>query len=77
MHGGSDTADADLRGAIAAGMPVVHINTGVRLAWRRGIEESFAAHKEDIAPYTLPAPAVEAVKRVVGARLALFSGAPS
>jgi fructose-bisphosphate aldolase, class II len=76
LHGGSDTADADLRGAIAAGMTVVHINTEVRLAWRRGIEESFATQKDDIAPYTLLAPAVEAVKRVVGGRLALFSGDP-
>lgn len=76
LHGGSDTADADLRGAIAAGMTVVHINTEVRLAWRHGIEESFAKQKDDIAPYTLLTPAVEAVKRVVGARLALFSGDP-
>ena len=74
LHGGSDTADADLRGAIAAGMTVVHINTEVRLAWRRGIEESFARQKEEIAPYTLLAPALAGVKRVVGARLALFSG---
>jgi fructose-bisphosphate aldolase class II len=77
LHGGSDTADADLRGAIAAGMTVVHINTEVRLAWRRGIEESFAKQKDDIAPYTLLAPALEAVKRVAGARLALFSGRES
>jgi fructose-bisphosphate aldolase class II len=76
LHGGSDTADVDLRGAITAGMTVVHINTEVRLAWRRGIEESFAKHKEDIAPYTLLAPAVEAVQRVVAARLALFSSNP-
>jgi fructose-bisphosphate aldolase, class II len=76
LHGGSDTADADLRGAITAGMTVVHINTEVRLAWRRGIEEALAKKAEEIAPYTLLAPAVEAVKRVVGARLALFSGAP-
>jgi fructose-bisphosphate aldolase class II len=75
LHGGSDTADTDLRGAIAAGMTVVHINTEVRLAWRRGIEEAFAKQAEEIAPYTLLAPAVEAVKRLVGARLALFSGA--
>jgi fructose-bisphosphate aldolase class II len=75
LHGGSDTADGDLKGAIAAGMTVVHINTEVRLAWRRGIEESLAKHKEEIAPYTLLAPAVEAVKAVVGARLALFNGA--
>lgn len=74
LHGGSDTADADLREAIAAGMTIVHINTELRLAWRRAIEESFANRKEEIAPYTLLAPAVEAVKRVVGARLTLFSG---
>jgi ketose-bisphosphate aldolase len=76
LHGGSDTADADLRGAIAGGMTVVHINTEVRLAWRRGLEESLGAHKQEIAPYTLLAPAVEAVTRVVAARLALFSTAP-
>ena len=74
LHGGSDTADADLREAIAAGMTIVHINTELRLAWRRAIEQSFANRKEEIAPYTLLAPAVEAVKRVVGARLTLFSG---
>src|SRR5580698_1775663 len=74
LHGGSDTADADLRAAISAGMTVVHINTEVRLAWRRGLEDSLAAHKDEIAPYTLLAPATAAVKNVVGARLALFSG---
>jgi fructose-bisphosphate aldolase class II len=77
LHGASDTADADLRGAIAAGMTVVHINTEVRLAWRRGIEQSFAKQPEEIAPYTLLAPALEAVKRLVGGRLALFSGRES
>jgi fructose-bisphosphate aldolase, class II len=77
LHGGSDTADADLREAIAAGMTVVHINTELRLAWRRAIEESFANRKEEIAPYTLLAPAVEAVKRAVEARLTLFSRDPA
>jgi fructose-bisphosphate aldolase, class II len=76
LHGGSDTADADLSGAIVAGMTVVHINTEVRLAWRRGIEQSLAKQKDEIAPYTLLAPALEEVKRVVSARLTLFSRAP-
>lgn len=74
LHGGSDTADADLRAAIVAGMTVVHINTEVRLAWRRGIEQSFAEHKEEIAPYTLLAPGLESVKQLVRARLVLFGG---
>jgi fructose-bisphosphate aldolase class II len=73
LHGASDTDDGDLRGAIAAGMTVVHINTELRLAWRRAIEKSFATQKDEIAPYTLLAPAIESVKQIVRARLALFS----
>jgi fructose-bisphosphate aldolase class II len=77
LHGASDTADADLLQAIVAGMTVVHINTEIRHAWRRGIEESFAEQTDEIAPYALLAPAVEAAKRVVGTRLALFRGRQS
>jgi fructose-bisphosphate aldolase, class II len=73
LHGASDTNDGDLRAAIAAGITVIHINTEVRLAWRHGIEASLAMRKDELAPYTLLAPAIEAVKRTVGGRLALFS----
>jgi fructose/tagatose bisphosphate aldolase len=39
LHGGSGTEDADLRKAIAAGINIVHVNTELRVAWRRGLEE--------------------------------------
>src|SRR5215471_11722169 len=39
LHGGSGTDDEDLRRAIAAGINIVHINTELRVAWRRGLEE--------------------------------------
>ena len=74
LHGASDTDDGDLRQAIAAGITVVHINTEVRLTWRRGIESSLTTQADEIAPYTLLAPVIEAVKRTVAARLALFNG---
>jgi fructose-bisphosphate aldolase, class II len=73
LHGGSDTDDGDLRGAIAAGMTVVHINTEVRLAWRHALEQSLATEKDELAPYTLLAPALVAVRQTVGERLALFT----
>src|SRR5262249_49848852 len=38
LHGGSGTDDQDLRKAIAAGINIVHINTELRVAWRRGLE---------------------------------------
>ena len=37
LHGGSGTDDEDLRKAIAAGINIVHINTELRVAWRRGL----------------------------------------
>jgi fructose-bisphosphate aldolase, class II len=51
LHGASATADEDLREAIRAGMTVVHINTEVRLAWRRGWDEALAKHPDEIVPY--------------------------
>jgi len=73
LHGASGTNDDDLREAIAAGITVVHINTEVRLAWRHGFDDAVAKHPDEIVPYKLLPPVVDSVKRVVAARLALFS----
>ena len=74
LHGASGTDDNDLRGAIAAGMTVIHINTEVRLAWRRGLDSALARQPNEIVPYKLLPQVVDSVKQVVTARLALFSG---
>src|SRR5262249_59150606 len=42
LHGGSGTDDEGLEKAIAAGINIVHINTELRVAWRRGLEEGCA-----------------------------------
>ncbi len=44
LHGGSGTDDDDLREAIAAGINIVHINTELRVAWRRGLEDGLMKH---------------------------------
>jgi fructose-bisphosphate aldolase class II len=74
LHGGSGTDDEDLRKAIAAGINIVHINTELRVAWRRGLEEGLAKDPEEVVPYKILPPAVEAVKEVVASRLKLFTG---
>jgi fructose-bisphosphate aldolase, class II len=73
LHGGSGTNDDDFRRAIKAGMTIVHVNTEIRIAWRRGVEAGLAAEPNEVAPYKILQPAVEAVKKVVGSRLDLFS----
>ena len=73
LHGGSGTDDNDLRIAIAAGINIVHINTEVRVAWRRGLESGLAKQPDEIAPYKILPTAVDSVKQVVLSRLKLFN----
>ena len=73
LHGGSGTNDDDFKRAIKAGMTIVHVNTELRLAWRRGIEAGLAAKPNEFSPYKILPVAVEAVEKVVSSRLKLFS----
>src|SRR6516164_2024762 len=74
LHGASGTNDEDLRRAIQAGITEIHINTEVRLAWRRGLDTAFTKERDQIVPYKLLPAAVDAMKQVVSARLLLFNG---
>jgi fructose-bisphosphate aldolase class II len=74
LHGGSGTDDEDLRKAIAAGINIVHINTELRVAWRRGLEEGLSKQPDEVVPYKILPFAVESVKQVVLSRLRLFNG---
>jgi fructose-bisphosphate aldolase class II len=73
LHGGSGTDDHDLRNAIAAGVTIIHINTELRIAWRRGLEEGLKKEPDAIVPYKILPLAVESVKRVTNSRLKLFN----
>jgi len=73
LHGGSGTDDADFRNAIAAGINIIHINTELRVAWRRSLEDSLKRQPNEVVPYKILPPVVDSVKRVVGSRLRLFS----
>jgi ketose-bisphosphate aldolase len=72
LHGGSGTNDGDFQQAIKAGITIVHVNTELRLAWRRGIEASLKK-SDEVTPYKILSPAVAAVGEVVTARLRLFN----
>ncbi len=73
LHGGSGTADEDFRRAIAAGINIVHINTELRVAWRQSLEASLAKHPNEVVPYKILPPVIDAVKEVVLSRLKLFN----
>ena len=75
LHGGSGTDDEDLRKAIGAGINIVHINTELRVAWRRGLEEGLSKEPDEVVPYTIVPFAVRSVEAVARSRLALFNAA--
>ena len=64
LHGGSGTDDEDLRKAIAAGINIIHINTELRVAWRRGLEEGLGKEPLEVVPYKILPFAVESAKEV-------------
>ena len=74
LHGGSGTDDEDFRRAIAAGINIIHINTELRVAWRQSLGESLARDPNEVVPYKILRPVVDAVKQVVSSRLRLFHG---
>ena len=73
LHGGSGTDDEDFRQAIAAGINIVHINTELRVAWRRGLEGGLLKQPHEVVPYKILPFAVNSVEEVVRSRLRLFS----
>jgi fructose-bisphosphate aldolase, class II len=74
LHGGSGTNSAEFVEGIHAGLNLIHINTELRVAWRRGLEEELAKKPEEVTPYHLLPGAYRAVSEVVRSRLQLFSG---
>ncbi|MGZ3508003.1 MAG: class II fructose-bisphosphate aldolase [Vulcanimicrobiaceae bacterium] len=73
LHGASGTNDADLAAAIEAGINIIHINTELRLAWRRGVESALREHPDEVVPYKLLTHAFRNIESVTRARLQLFN----
>jgi fructose-bisphosphate aldolase class II len=74
LHGGSGTTDEDFVAAVKAGISIVHINTDIRVAYRKGIEAGLAKDADEIAPYRFLADGVEGVRSVSERYIRLFSG---
>lgn len=75
LHGGSGTDDDDFQKAILAGITIVHINTEIRLAWRRGLEAALAKNPDEVVPYRIYDGSLDEIRKVVTSRLRLFNGA--
>jgi len=73
LHGGSGTSDEDFVSAIKAGISVIHINTEIRVAYRKVLEASFKENPDEVAPYKFAKSSVDAIADVVQKRMRLFN----
>jgi fructose-bisphosphate aldolase class II len=73
LHGGSGLRDEDFTNGIKAGISIVHINTEIRLAYDEALKKSLADNPAETTPYKILQPAVEAIEKIVEARLKLFN----
>lgn len=74
LHGGSGSTDEDFTASVQAGMALIHINTDIRIAYRKGIEASLQASADEIAPYRFLAGGIEGVRSVAERHMRLFAG---
>ncbi|HEY2821133.1 MAG TPA: class II fructose-bisphosphate aldolase [Candidatus Acidoferrum sp.] len=73
LHGGSGTDRKELAGGVRAGLNLIHINTELRVAWRRGIEKSLQTKPNEVTPYKLLPEAYANVAEIVKSLLQLIS----
>ncbi len=73
LHGASGNTAEDIKQAIASGVSIVHINTELRAAWKRGLDLALLSHPKEIAPYKIFPEMVHEVQKVVLEKLKIFS----
>ena len=72
LHGGSTISEDQVRNAIKIGKIIkVNVNTELRLAYRKTLEETLKA-SDEVAIYKIMPPVIEAVQEVVEKKIKLF-----
>lgn len=73
LHGGSGNSPEDFTAAIKAGVAIVHINTEIRVAYKKGLMAGLQENPEEIAPYKFLKESILQVGKVVEEKLKLFN----
>ncbi|NTU69761.1 class II fructose-bisphosphate aldolase [bacterium] len=72
LHGGSGIPDKQIKKAIKLGMRKINVNTELRIAFSKTLRKTLAIKKQEVVPYNILPPSVEAVKKVVEEKIKLF-----
>lgn len=73
LHGASGNSKDDIQKAIKNGMSIVHVNTEIRVAFRKALEKELAEKSDEVAPYKYMDETITAVEKVVEEKLRIFN----
>ncbi len=73
LHGASGNTDDDLKQSIDAGIVIVHINTEIRKAFRDGEKDFMEKNPNEVAGYKFGKEGQDEMKKVVRAKMELYS----
>ncbi len=73
LHGGSGNSAEDFLGAISNGVSIVHINTELRVAYRKALVLSLQENPDEIAPYKYLKEPRLAMQKVALEKLKIFN----
>ncbi|MDE2116886.1 MAG: class II fructose-bisphosphate aldolase, partial [Patescibacteria group bacterium] len=73
LHGGSGNSAEDFQAAIDAGVAIIHVNTEIRVAYRKALKRELEEDVDEIAPYKIMKPAVQAMQAVIAEKLKTFN----
>ncbi|MBI2591069.1 MAG: class II fructose-bisphosphate aldolase [Candidatus Brennerbacteria bacterium] len=75
LHGGSGNTDDDFRAAIKAGVSIIHINTEIRLAWRKSLDKVLKDNPDEIAPYKIYPQVIAVMQAKIEEKIKVFGAA--
>jgi len=73
LHGASGNSKDDIKDAIKAGMSIVHVNTEIRVAFKKALESELLEKKDEVAPYKYMEKTIPAVEKVIEEKLKMFN----
>jgi fructose-bisphosphate aldolase class II len=73
LHGASGNSEEDIKASIKAGMSIVHVNTEIRVAFRKALEAELVEKKDEVAPYKYMEKTIPAVLAVILEKLKIFN----
>ncbi len=73
LHGASGNTADDIRGCVASGVAIVHVNTELRVAYRGGLVKALSEYPDEVAPYKYLRPAKSAMQKVIEEKLKIIN----